>query len=140
MGKSVARHQFDYACMRLDKLAEEAILKAADMYLVKKERKLSLKEMKELVENENVPFVNSCTLDSYSIRRVFDFSRYENDNLYDDEKLKRFRDSVRSRATALKDNLALGTAQDALKAIEEFDKELQRKLRSVKGSRPQKVC
>ena len=138
MGKSVARHQFDYACMRIDKLAEEAVSKAGELYLIKKERKLTVAEMKELVANENVPF-RSCSISKYNLREVFDFSRYENENMYDEEKLKRFRDSVYSRATALKDNLALGTAQDALRVIEEFDKELQRKLRSVKGNRPQKI-
>lgn len=139
MGKSVARHQFDYACMRIDKLAEAAVRKAGELYLIKKERKLTLNEMKELVASENVPFNSACLVDEYNMRKVFNFSRYENDNMYDEEKLKRFRDSVYSRATALKDNLALGTAQDALKAVEEFDKELQRKLRSVKGSRPPKI-
>ena len=138
MGKSVARHQFDYACMRIDKLAEAAVLEAGELYLIKKEHKLSIDEMKELVANENVPF-RTCSVDKYSMRNVFDFSRYENENVYDEEKLKRFRDSVYSRATVLKDNLALGTAQDALKTIAEFEKELQRKLRSVKGSRPAKV-
>lgn len=138
MAKSVAIHQFNYACTRIDKLAEEAVLKAGEMYLIKKEHKLSLNEMKELVANENVPF-RTCSVDKYSLRNVFDFSRYENENIYDEEKLKRFRDSVYSRAIALKDNLALGTAQDALKVIAEFEKELQRKLRSVKGSRPARV-
>lgn len=138
MAKSVAIHQFNYACMRIDKLAEEAVLKAGEMYLIKKERKLTVEEMKELVANENVPF-RSCSISKYNLREVFDFSRYENENMYDEAKLKRFRDSVYSRATALKDNLALGTAQDALRVIEEFDKELQRKLRSVKGNRPVKI-
>lgn len=135
MAKSVAIHQFNYACRRIDKLAEEAVLKAGELYLIKKERKLTVEEMKELVANESVPF-RTCAISKYNLREVFDFSRYENENIYDEEKLKRFRDSVYSKATALKDNLALGTAQDALKVIEEFDKELQRKLRSVKGSRP----
>ena len=137
MGKSVARMQFDYACNRLDGLAKAAITKAQELYLVKKERKLSLDEMKELVASPDVPF-KRC-IGSYALRETFDFSKYENDNVYDEEGLKRFRDSVNVKVNALKDNLALGSAQDALRVIEDFDKELQRKLRSVKGSRPSLV-
>lgn len=88
--------------------------------------KLSFDEKVALVRNRKV-LLTPSKIDKYDhLDDIFDFSKYEKKEAFNEAKAKPTITMIRDRATKVRDKIMLAEGMEALAAIEEFEKFIAR--------------
>ena len=115
----ISKNQFNYVCTRIDEICNKA--------LEAKKKELTTKE-EHYIDSEEAEriFTSICkefkVKNDYHLRHALDFSRFENDEEYDEEAYEKFHNVIISEANDFKDRIMLCGARDVLEELKEFEK------------------
>lgn len=117
------QRQRDYAITRINESANAKIATVKDKFITPG-RKISFGEKVDLIRKGSVKLCKDVSQNYIHLVDAFDFSKYESEKKFDEEKALPFITAITQISVRAKDKIMLAGDEEALKAIADFEEKI----------------